>query len=137
MDLTTFMELQNKKISNNDLKGMVVASDANELDWIIITSFGDDKVRGLALTSQPKMWQTTQAYQSLSDFIIREVLDHALDEGYTPTQAELEEIHLYGRKIARPSLNFSIVEISEVMGEANLESEVRGGILVHKLIGEQ
>lgn len=137
MDLTTFKELENNTISNNDLKGMLVADDNDEIDWIIITSFGDDKIRGIQLTSQPEIWQTTQAYQNLSDFIIHEVLGHALDEGYTPTFDELEEIHLYSRMIANPSLDYKIEQAPQGFGHANFESEIRGGLFVHTLVGEQ
>lgn len=137
MDLTTFKELKNNTISNNDLKGMLVADDTDEIDWIIITSFGDEKIRGIQLTSQPEMWQTTQAYQNLSDFIIHEVLGHALDEGYTPTFDELEEIHLYSRMIAHPTLDYKIEQAPQGFGHANFESEVRGGLFVHTLVGEQ
>lgn len=138
MDLTTFKELENNTISNNDLKGMLVADDNDEIDWIIITSFGDDKIRGIQLTSQPEIWQTTQAYQNLSDFIIQEILGHALDEGYTPTQAELSEICLYSRMIARPRIDYDLAEsCPQEFGNARLESEIRGGLFVHTLVGEQ
>lgn len=143
MDLTTFEELKNNTISNNDLKGMLVSSIADNLDWIIITSFGDERIRGIQLnaqelTSQPEIWQTTQAYLNLSDFVIHEILGHALDEGYTPTQAELSEICLYSRMIARPRIDYDLGEsCPQEFGNARLESEIRGGLFVHTLVGEQ
>lgn len=142
MDLTTFRELENNTISNNDLKGMLVEDEANDLKWIIITSLGDEKIRGLRLnalelTSQAEIWRTTQAYQNLSDFIIHEILCHALDEGYTPTFDELEEIHLYSRMIAHPTIDCEIEQAPQGFGHANFESEIRGGLFVHTLVGEQ
>ena len=137
MDLKTFKELKNNTISNNDLKGMLVSNDADETDWIIITSFGDEKIRGIQLTSQPEIWQTTQAYQNLNDFIIQEILGHALDEGYSPNLDELAEIHLYSYEIAHPELTFNIEQSPQGFGQGNYEDEIREGLLVHEIVGEQ
>ncbi|QHJ77318.1 MAG: hypothetical protein [Bacteriophage sp.] len=142
MDLTTFEELKNNTISNNDLKGMLVEDDANDLNWIIITSVGDEKIRGLRLnalelTSQAEIWKTTQAYKNLNDFIIQEILGHALDEGYSPNLDELAEIHLYSYEIAHPELTFNIEQSPQGFGQGNYEDEIREGLLVHEIVGEQ
>ncbi|QHJ77317.1 MAG: hypothetical protein [Bacteriophage sp.] len=102
MKLTTFDELAQKKISNGALQGTVIYDDMDGMEYIIISSFDDSQIMGLLLTSNG-MWQTTQPYDNLADFIVDEIL--AQDDEYFPTKDELSKIHLYAPLVANATLN--------------------------------
>ena len=98
MELTTFIELAKRTISNRALQGAVIYDDINGMEYILISSFDDSQIIGLTTGIR----QTTPPYDNLADFIISEIL--VQNDDYFPTRDELSKIHLYAPQVAKVTL---------------------------------